>query len=73
MSNSKQKQASAPEDAPVQAFGLSNEQLRRSSEAMVPNIESRIILPRQLTSPQPKVNPLSQSQGYDECRTCHNQ
>lgn len=46
MSNSKQKQASAPEDAPVQAFGLSNGQFRRLSEAVVPNIESRIILPR---------------------------
>lgn len=65
MSNSKQKQASAaPEDAPVQAFGLSNEQFRRLSEAVVPNIKSRIILPRQLTSPQPKVKFLSQSQVY---------
>lgn len=64
MSNSKQKQASAPEDAPVQAFGLSNEQFRRLSEAVVPNIKSRIILPRQLTSPQPKVKCLSQSQVY---------
>lgn len=64
MSNSKQKQASAPEDAPVQAFGISNEQFRRLSEAVVPNIKSRIILPRQLTSPQPKVKFLSQSQVY---------
>lgn len=64
MYNSKQKQASAPEDAPVQAFGLSNEQFRRLSEAVVPNIKSRIILPRQLTSPQPKVKFLSQSQVY---------
>lgn len=64
MSNSKQKQASAPEDAPVQAFGLSNDQFRRLSEAVVPNIKSRIILPRQLTSPQPKVKFLSQSQVY---------
>lgn len=59
--NSKQKQASAPTDAPVPALGFSNEQLRRLSEAVVSSIQSRITVP--LTSPQPKRKPFKSKPG----------
>lgn len=63
MPNSKQKQASAPADAPVPAFGLSNEQLRRLSEAVVSSIESRTTVPSKVNIPATQSDPFEPEPG----------
>lgn len=54
---------SEPADASVPALGLSNEQLRRLSEAVVSSVESRITVPSAVNIPASQRDPLEPEPG----------